>query len=170
MLKRTWAFVSDDQNKGARTTLLLLVVLAALAVWKPTWQWFPIGLLFLLLLALCVAIPTVRRRFFPGHPVRPWSLLVATSWLFVIHSYYVELRRQRSERLELLGVQVPTPPVRAITLGVDDSVDVRLERASDPTIRWRLTLGPTAEGKLAVREMRGIDALQQQERLTSGSS
>jgi cell division protein FtsW (lipid II flippase) len=170
MLKRAWAFVSERQRKGARTTLLLCAALAALAVWKPTWQWFPIGLLCLLLLALCVAIAPVRRRFFPGHPVTPWSLLVVTSWLFVIHSYYVELRRQRSERLELLGVQLPSPQARALTVGVDDSVDVRLERASDPTIRWRLALALTPDGKLAVREIRGIDALQQQEKLSSPTS
>ena len=106
MQNRTWSFESERLKKGARTTLLLVIALAALAVWKPTWQWFPIGLVFLLLLALCVAIAPVRRQLFPGHPVVPWSLLVATSWLFVIHSYYVELRRQRSERLELLGVQL----------------------------------------------------------------
>jgi hypothetical protein len=167
MLKRAWAFVSERQRKGARITLLVSVTLAALAVWKPTWQWFPIGLLCLLLLALCVAIAPVRRRFFSGHPVAPWCLLVAASWLFVIHSYYVELRRQRSERLELLGVQLPGAQSRALTVGVDDSVDVRLERASDPTVRWRLALALTPEGKLAVREMRGIDALQQQEKLGS---
>ena len=167
MLKRTWSFASDRQRKAVRATLLLLVALAALAVWKPTWQWFPIGLLCLLLLALCVAIAPIRRRVFPGHPVAPWSLLVVTSWLFVIHSYYVELRRQRSERLELLGVQLPSAPGRALTVGVDDSVDVRFERAADPTIRWRLALVPTSDGKVAVREMRGIDALQQQEQLHS---
>ena len=167
MLKRAWAFVSERQRRGARITVLLVVALAGLAVWKPTWQWFPIGLLCLLLLALCVAIPPIRRRFFPGHAVAPWSLLVVTSWLFVIHSYYVELRRQRSERLELLGVQLPMTKARAFTVGVDDSVDVRLERASDPTVRWRLALEPAPDGKLAVVEMRGIDALQQQERLGS---
>jgi hypothetical protein len=167
MLKRAWAFVSERQRKGARITLLLFAALAALAIWKPTWQWFPIGLLCLLLLALCVAIAPVRRRLFPGHAVAPWCLLVVTSWLFVIHSYYVELRRQRSERLELLGVQLPSPPTRALTVGVDDSVDVRLERTSDPTVRWRLALDVTPDGKLAVTEMHGIDALQQQERLRS---
>jgi hypothetical protein len=167
MLKRAWAFASQRERKGARITLLLVVALAALAVWKPTWQWFPIGLLCLLLLALTVAIAPIRRRLFPGHPVTPWSLLVATSWLFVIHSYYVELRRQRSERLELLGVQLPSTPARGLIVGVDDSVDVRLEPASDPTIRWRLGLALTADGKLAVTEMRGVDALQQQERLES---
>jgi hypothetical protein len=167
MLKHAWAFVSQRQRKGARTTLLLLVALAALAVWQPTWQWFPIGLLCLLLLALCVAIAPVRRRFFPGHPLAPWSVLVATSWLFVIHSYYVELRRQRSERLELLGVQLPSPRTRGLTVGVDDSVDVRLERAADPTIRWRLALSLGSKGELTIREMRGIDALEQQERLSA---
>ena len=167
MLKRAWAFVSDRQRKGARITLLLFVALAGLAVWKPTWQWFPIGLLCLLLLALCVAIPALRRRFFPGHAVVSWCLLVLTSWLFVIHSYYVELRRQRSERLELLGVQLPGSPARGLVVGVDDSVDVRLERAPDPTIRWRLALALTSDGKLAVKDMRGIDALQQQEKLDS---
>jgi hypothetical protein len=167
MLKRAWEFVSGRQQRGARITVLLLVALAALAVWKPTWQWFPIGLLCLLLLALCVAIAPVRRRFFPGHAVASWSLLVLASWLFVVHSYYVELRRQRSERLELLGVQLPSTPTRLVTVGVDDSVDVRLERGSDPTIRWRLALALTADGKLAVKEMRGIDALQQQEKLSS---
>ena len=166
-MERSWSFASDRQRKAVRATLLLLVALAALAVWKPTWQWFPIGLLCLLLLALCVAIAPIRRRLFPGHPVTPWTLLVATSWLFVIHSYYVELRRQRSERLELLGVQLPSAPGRALTVGVDDSVDVRLERASDPTIRWRLALALTPEGKVAVKEMRGIDALQQQEHVRS---
>lgn len=166
-MKRPWSFASDRQRKAVRATVLLLVALAALAVWKPTWQWFPIGLLCLLLLALCVAIAPIRRRIFPGHPVTPWTLLVATSWLFVIHSYYVELRRQRSERLELLGVQLPGAPGRALTVGVDDSVDVRLERASDATIRWRLALALTPEGKVAVKEMRGIDALQQQEQLRS---
>lgn len=170
MQNRTWSFESERLKKGARTTLLLVIALAALAVWKPTWQWFPLGLVFLLLLALCVAIAPVRRRFFPGHPVVPWSLLVATSWLFVIHSYYVELRRQRSERLELLGVQLPGSRTRALTVGVDDSLDVRLERASDPTIRWRLALALTEDGRIAVKEMRGIDALQQQERLTSPTS
>ncbi len=170
MLKHAWAFVSQRQGKGTRITLLLFVALAALAVWKPTWQWFPIGLLCLLLLALCVAIAPVRRRFFPGHPVGPWTLLVVTSWLFVIHSYYVELRRQRSERLELLGVQLPSTPQRALTVGVDDSVDVRLERAADPTIRWRLALALAPNGTLAIREMRGIDALEQQERLRSPAS
>ncbi len=169
-MSRTWSFESDRQKKGARLTLLLVIALAALAVWKPTWQWFPIGLVFLLLLALCVAIAPVRRRFFPGHPVVPWSLLVATSWVFVIHSYYVELRRQRSERLELLGVQLPGSQTRALTVGVDDSLDVRLERATDPTIRWRLALALTPDGKIGVKEMRGIDALQQQERLTSPAS
>ena len=167
MLKRAWAFMTDRQRKGARITVLLFTALAALAVWKPTWQWFPIGLVCLLLLALCVAIAPVRRRVFPGHPVTPWSLLVATSWLFVIHSYYVELRRQRSERLELLGVQLPSTQGRQLTVGVDDSVDVRLERAPDPTIRWRLAFAATPEGKLAVKEMRGIDALQQQEKLST---
>jgi hypothetical protein len=167
MLKRAWAFVSERQRKGARITLLLFAALAVVAVWKPTWQWFPIGLLCLLLLALCVAIAPVRRRFFPGHAVAPWCLLVATSWLFVIHSYYVELRRQRSERLELLGVQLPRTQAGALTVGVDDSLDVHLERASDPTVRWRLALAPTPDGKLAIKEMRGIDALQQQEKLGS---
>jgi hypothetical protein len=170
MPNRTWSFEAERQTKAARITLLLVVALAALAVWKPTWQWFPIGLVFLLVLALCVAIAPIRRRVFPGHPVVPWSLLVATSWLFVIHSYYVELRRQRSERLELLGVQLPGSPSRAFTLGVDDSVDVRLERAADPTIRWRLALAPSADGRIAVKEMRGVDALQQQERLHSPAS
>ena len=170
MPNRTWSFEAERQTKAARITLLLVVALAALAVWKPTWQWFPIGLVVLLLLALCVAIAPIRRRVFPGHPVVPWSLLVATSWLFVIHSYYVELRRQRSERLELLGVQLPGSRNRAFTLGVDDSVDVRLERAADPTIRWRLALAPSADGRIAVKEMRGIDALQQRERLASPAS
>lgn len=170
MQNGTWSFESERLKKGARTTLLLIIALAALAVWKPTWQWFPIGLVFLLLLALCVAITPVRRRVFPGHPVIPWCLLVATSWLFVIHSYYVELRRQRSERLELLGVQLPASQSRALTVGVDDSLDVRLERAIDPTIRWRLALALAPDGKLAVTEMRGIDALQQRERLTSPAS
>ena len=169
-MNRAWSFESERQKKAARITLLLLVGLAALAVWKPTWQWFPIGLLFLLLLALCVAVAPLRRRVFPGHPVIPWSLLVATSWLFVVHSYYVELRRQRSERLELLGVQLPAARAGTLTVGVDDSLDVRLERAPDPTIRWRLTLEPAPDGRLAVREMRGIDALQQQEKLSSASS
>jgi hypothetical protein len=167
---RTWSFESERLKKGVRTTLLLVIALAALAVWKPTWQWFPIGLLFLLLLALSVAIAPIRRRFFPGHPVVPWSLLVAMSWLFVIHSYYVELRRQRSERLELLGVQLPTTRSRVLTVGVDDSLDVRLERASDPTIRWRLGLALAPDGKIAVKEMRGIDALQQQERPDAATS
>src|SRR5918992_1482758 len=167
MLKRAWTFVSTRQRKGARVTLLLFAALSALAVWKPAWPWFPIGLLFLLLLALCVAIAPVRRRFFPGHPVASWALLVAMSWVFVIHSYYVELRRQRSERLELLGVQLPSTPARGLIVGVDDSVDVRLEPASDPTIRWRLGLALTADGKLTVTEMHGLDALQQQERLES---
>ena len=170
MSNGTWSFEAERQKKAARITLLLVIGLAALAVWKPTWQWFPIGLVVLLLLALCVAIAPIRRRVFPGHPVVPWSLLVATSWLFVIHSYYVELRRQRSERLELLGVQLPGSPGRAFTLGVDDSVDVRLERATDPTIQWRLALAPTPDGKIAVKEMRGIDALQQQERVTAPAS
>ena len=170
MLKRAWAFVSDRDRKGARTVLLLLAALSLLAIWKPTWQWFPIGLLFLLVLALCVAIAPIRRRCFPGHPVVAWTLLVATSWVFVIHSYYVELRRQRSERLELLGVQLPGAQGRAVVVGVDDSVDVRLERAPDPTIRWRIALAPTSEGKLAVTEMRGVDALQQQERHGSSAS
>ena len=131
MSNGTWSFEAQRQKKAALITLLLVIELAAHAIWKPTWQWFPIGLVFLLLLALCVAIAPVRRRIFPGHPVVPWSLLVATSWLFVIHSYYVELRRQRSERLELLGVQLPGSPTRAFTVGVDDSVDVRLERAQE---------------------------------------
>ncbi len=170
MLKGAWAFVSDHHRKGARTTLLLLAAVSLLAIWKPTWQWFPIGLLFLLVLALCVAIAPIRRRFFPGHPVVAWALLVATSWVFVIHSYYVELRRQRSERLELLGVQLPGAEGRGVVVGVDDSVDVRLERAPDPTIRWRLALAPTREGKLAVTEMRGVDALQQQEKHGSSAS
>ncbi len=164
MQNRTWSFESERLKKGVRTPLLLVIALAALAVWKPTWQWFPIGLVFLLLLALCVAIAPVRRRLFPGHPVVPWSMLVAASWLFVIHSYYVELRRQRSERLELLGVQLPTTRNRVLTVGVDDSLDVRLERASDPTIRWHLALALGSDGKIAVKQMRGIDALQQQER------
>jgi hypothetical protein len=167
MLKRAWTFVSTRQRKGARVTLLLFAALSALAVWKPAWPWFPIGLLFLLLLALCGAIAPVRRRFFPGHPVTAWGLLVAISWLFVIHSYYIELRRQRSERLELLGVQLPSTSTRLFTIGVDDSVDVRLERGADPTVRWRLALAPTPDGRLAVKEMRGIDALQQREKLSS---
>jgi hypothetical protein len=167
MLKRAWTFLSASERRGARIALLLFATLGVLAVWKPAWPWFPIGLLFLLLLALGVAIAPIRRRFFPGHPVTSWGLLVATSWLFVIHSYYVELRRQRSERLELLGVQLPTTSGRAFTIGVDDSVDVRLQRGADPTARWRLTLAPTPDGKLAVTAMRGVDALQQLEPLGS---
>ena len=47
---------------------------------------------------------------------------------------------------------------------------MRLERASDPTIRWRLALALAPDGKIAVKEMRGIDALQQQERLDASAS
>src|SRR5919108_3735233 len=164
MLKRAWTFVSTSQRKGARVTLLLFAALSMVAVWKPAWPWFPIGLLFLLLLALCGAIAPVRRRFFPGHPVTAWALLVGISWLFVIHSYYIELRRQRSERLELLGVQLPSTSARLFTIGVDDSVDVRLERGTDPTVRWRLALAPTPDGRLAVKEKGGGDALPQWEK------
>src|SRR5919108_4309629 len=169
MLKRAWTFVSSSERKGARITLLVFAALSALAVWKPAWPWFPIGLLFLLVLALCGAIAPVRRRFFPGHPVTAWGLLVALSWLFVIHSYYIELRRQRSERLELLGVQLPSTLARPFTIGVDDSVDLRLERGTDPTVRWRLALAPTPDGRFAVKEMRGIDALQQLEKHNSAA-
>ncbi len=167
MWQRVRSVMWANRRRGERLVLAASLVLAAVALYTPTWPWFAIGSVVLLLMAVLIAIPGIRRWIFPGHPVTPWALLVMLSWAFVLHSYYVELHRQRSERLDVLGVEFPRRQSGMLSVGVDDSVDVRLQRAEDPTLRWRLAVQELPDGRFAVREMRGVDAIQQQERLES---
>ena len=155
------------RSRGERAIIFASIALAGVAMFTPTWPWFAIASVLLLLLSILVAVPAARRRVFPGHPVRAWSLLVVLAWGFVLHGYYVELHRQRSERLDILGVEFPRRRSATLSIGVDDSVDVRLQRADDPTLRWRLGVRELPDGRFAVEEMRGVDAIQQQERMES---
>lgn len=156
-----------ERSRGERVVLCASVIIGAVAMFTPRWPWFAIGSVLLLLMSVMVAIPAVRRRAFPGHPVKAWALLVALTWAFVLHGYYVELHRQRSERLDVLGVEFPRRNSATLTVGVDDSVDVRFQRAEDPTLRWRLTVRERADGRFVIQDMRGVDAIQQQEKLES---
>lgn len=167
MWQRVRSVLWVDRNRGERLMLAASIVLAVVALRTPTWPWFAIGSVLLLVMSLMIAIPGIRRAISPGHPAAPWSLLVALTCAFVLHSYYVELHRQRSERLDVLGVEFPRRQSGMLSVGVDDSVDVRLQRADDPTLRWRLGVQELPDGRFAVSEMHGVDAIQQQERLES---
>ena len=99
----------------------------------------------------------------PGAPWVPWSALSILTCLFVVHSYYIELLHQRSDRFDVVGVRLPLPPDSTFTVGADNSADIRLEVPSDSLTHWNLKLRKVADG-FSIVDAYGVDAIQQAER------
>jgi cell division protein FtsW (lipid II flippase) len=139
-----------------------LATLVAMLGWAfKDWPWFAIDAIVLLVLAIAFSIPSARGRVWLANPFATWTALAILSALFAIHSYSIELFRQRSDRFDVLGVRIPAPPNTIVKIGADESADIRLAMPDDSITRWMLSLRRTDSDQFEVLSMEGIDGIQQ---------
>lgn len=102
--------------------------------------WFSLGTGLLLICAAILSLPRFRRAIGFRRSWHAWIALGIGVALFVLQSFWVELNRQQSQRLEVTGVQFTTPQRGIFDVGVGDSLDVRLSPQGDSASAWRLRI------------------------------
>jgi len=116
-----------------------VLALVFMARFRPSWPWFSLWIMALLLGLGALSLPGVRKALNMS-----WfgvTLLMLTGVAsFDLYLFHVETHRQRSERLEVRGVyfEADHQPIR-IGVGYQD-LDVRLEGSFYQFDRWSLDL------------------------------
>jgi hypothetical protein len=152
------------RRQRLRHAIAYVSVVAAIAVvgtFFTEWPWFVIDLAILLAFAIAVAVPRSRRYLWPGGPWAPWTGVALLTCGFIIHSYAIELLRQRSDRFDVLGVRFPVGKDSLFSIGADNSVDVRLQLPADSITRWKLVMRRTKDDRFEVVTSTGVDGIQQ---------
>ena len=116
-----------------------LFVLFQLAMARPEWPWFSLGLSFLLVTNVLVGSGKFRDRFNLTWPVVTFINLLFVC-LFVYLLFHVETVRANSDRLVFRGVYFDPVPER-IAVGVGHpGLDVHLQGSATRFDRWRMEL------------------------------
>ena len=125
--------------------------------------WFALGAGLLLAGAAVVSLPAFRRAIGFGRAVYAWVAIAGSVALFVLQSFWVELNRQQSQRLEISAVQLAVPRSGIVDVGVGDSIDLRLSPQGDSTSAWRLRVRVT-DSTFDVVAASGIEQISQKRR------
>jgi cell division protein FtsW (lipid II flippase) len=149
----------------ALAAIALFVVASFVDVDEP---WFAI---WVALLGAAAVLPGLGVREKGNERPAYFLALFAAVWVFAVHSYYVEIQRQRSERFDVVGVHLTPPRSGVFRIGAGDlsaegsapdSLDVRLEASPDVAQRWAIALRrDRARRGFVVDSMEGVESLQQ---------
>jgi hypothetical protein len=128
--------------------------LLALGTTQVSWPWFSIWVLLILTLAMAGGSGALERLGGPGR-TGSWVLLLVAGAVMNVHLYWIQLHRQRSERLDVTGVYLSSPGGFSIGAGLS-GLDVRLAGSLVDQDRWSLRLRAEG-GRFVADSLEGVD-------------
>jgi len=132
------------------------LTLVALGTTQLSWPWFSIWILTLLLLAVAGGSAWTRRLGLT--PARAWIALLLGGATMNLHLYWIQLHRQRSERLDVTGVYLQAADGFTVGAGLR-GLDVHLAGALTEQDRWSMRIAHDG-GRFRVQALDGVDWLE----------
>lgn len=133
---------------------LAALALLGLGTTQLSWPWFSVWLILLLGVAIAGGSGWGERVLGVRRPTA-WLLLLAGGALMNLHLYWIQLHRQRSERLDVTGVYLQ--PSGAFTIGAGTpGLDVRLAGSLAEQDRWEMRVRREGQG-FRILALDGVD-------------
>lgn len=130
------------------------LALVGLGITQLSWPWFSVWLVLLLTFAVAAGSGWLERAAGLGR-VTAWLLLLGGGALMNLHLYWIQLHRQRSERLDVTGVYLQ--PAGPFTVGAGASgLDVRLAGSLAEQDRWLMRVRREGQG-FRIDGVEGVD-------------
>lgn len=130
------------------------LALLGLGTTQLSWPWFSVWLFLLLGVAIAAGSGWCERVLGVRRPTA-WLLLLGGGALMNLHLYWIQLHRQRSERLDVTGVYLQPPA--AFTVGAGAAgLDVRLAGSLAEQDRWVVRVRREGQG-FRLLALEGVD-------------